>query len=313
MCKRSLCLFHIWSLNPQTPLCLYGCFESEIITSEQNKSVYFIKFLIVFFIVFIFSRTITDSRHQSLLCAAIDAFTSTLHHSPTEPGLRRQENSGEVRHNTRATFTVWLNQSVCSVLLYEMNNTMSYFLFVSLSAVVAARGGNATRSHWSLSLHPRGPVPSSEGGVQRSCLRVKPLRSHGETEAERVPSPGDPVLPRTRQSQSAAESGSLVRHDTHTHSLWKDFFNIGNHVSYLIIEKILCLQTLLVLTGIYQFPHLCYLVLTVKPEPVVQIPDRPALSEEEVERKSKAIIDEFLHINDYKVWEYTTNQHDTSV
>ncbi|XP_035760540.1 eukaryotic translation initiation factor 4 gamma 3 isoform X6 [Neolamprologus brichardi] len=38
----------------------------------------------------------------------------------------------------------------------------------------------------------------------------------------------------------------------------------------------------------------------VKPEPVVQIPDRPALSEEEIERKSKSIIDEFLHINDYK-------------
>ncbi|XP_074521644.1 eukaryotic translation initiation factor 4 gamma 3 isoform X4 [Halichoeres trimaculatus] len=38
----------------------------------------------------------------------------------------------------------------------------------------------------------------------------------------------------------------------------------------------------------------------VKPEPVVQTPDRPALSDEEVERKSKAIIDEFLHINDYK-------------
>ncbi|XP_072237718.1 eukaryotic translation initiation factor 4 gamma 3 isoform X1 [Leuresthes tenuis] len=38
----------------------------------------------------------------------------------------------------------------------------------------------------------------------------------------------------------------------------------------------------------------------VKPEPVVQIVDRPALSEEEIERKSKAIIDEFLHINDYK-------------
>uniref|UniRef100_A0A671YFU7 Eukaryotic translation initiation factor 4 gamma 3 n=1 Tax=Sparus aurata TaxID=8175 RepID=A0A671YFU7_SPAAU len=38
----------------------------------------------------------------------------------------------------------------------------------------------------------------------------------------------------------------------------------------------------------------------MKPEPVVQTPDRPALSEEEVERKSKSIIDEFLHINDYK-------------
>uniref|UniRef100_A0A8C9ZCF5 Eukaryotic translation initiation factor 4 gamma 3 n=1 Tax=Sander lucioperca TaxID=283035 RepID=A0A8C9ZCF5_SANLU len=39
---------------------------------------------------------------------------------------------------------------------------------------------------------------------------------------------------------------------------------------------------------------------TMKPEPVVQTPDRPALSEEEIERKSKSIIDEFLHINDYK-------------
>uniref|UniRef100_A0AAQ6A9M6 Eukaryotic translation initiation factor 4 gamma, 3a n=1 Tax=Amphiprion ocellaris TaxID=80972 RepID=A0AAQ6A9M6_AMPOC len=38
----------------------------------------------------------------------------------------------------------------------------------------------------------------------------------------------------------------------------------------------------------------------LKPEPVVQTPDRPALSEEEIERKSKSIIDEFLHINDYK-------------
>uniref|UniRef100_A0A8C7JSZ5 Eukaryotic translation initiation factor 4 gamma 3 n=1 Tax=Oncorhynchus kisutch TaxID=8019 RepID=A0A8C7JSZ5_ONCKI len=39
----------------------------------------------------------------------------------------------------------------------------------------------------------------------------------------------------------------------------------------------------------------------VKAEPVVaQSPDRPALSEEEMERKSRAIIDEFLHINDYK-------------
>ncbi|KAG7493404.1 eukaryotic translation initiation factor 4 gamma 3 isoform X2 [Solea senegalensis] len=38
----------------------------------------------------------------------------------------------------------------------------------------------------------------------------------------------------------------------------------------------------------------------VKPEPVVQNPDKPALSEGEIERKSKSIIDEFLHINDYK-------------
>lgn len=29
--------------------------------------------------------------------------------------------------------------------------------------------------------------------------------------------------------------------------------------------------------------------------------DKPALSEEEMEKRSKSIIEEFLHINDYKV------------
>lgn len=38
----------------------------------------------------------------------------------------------------------------------------------------------------------------------------------------------------------------------------------------------------------------------VKPEPLIPTPERTALSTEEVERKSKSIIDEFLHINDYK-------------
>uniref|UniRef100_A0AAY5JZB7 Eukaryotic translation initiation factor 4 gamma, 3a n=1 Tax=Esox lucius TaxID=8010 RepID=A0AAY5JZB7_ESOLU len=39
----------------------------------------------------------------------------------------------------------------------------------------------------------------------------------------------------------------------------------------------------------------------VKAEPVVsQSPDKPPISEEDMEKKSKAIIDEFLHINDYK-------------
>lgn len=52
---------------------------------------------------------------------------------------------------------------------------------------------------------------------------------------------------------------------------------------------------------------LLFLLPTVKSEPV-QTPDRPALSEEEVERKSKSIIDEFLHINDYKVLRFTGKQ-----
>ncbi|XP_062046561.1 eukaryotic translation initiation factor 4 gamma 3 isoform X9 [Lepus europaeus] len=39
----------------------------------------------------------------------------------------------------------------------------------------------------------------------------------------------------------------------------------------------------------------------VKPETsAVSVPDKPSLSEDEVERKSKSIIDEFLHINDFK-------------
>lgn len=38
----------------------------------------------------------------------------------------------------------------------------------------------------------------------------------------------------------------------------------------------------------------------MKAEPL-QSPDRPAMSDEEVERRSRSIIDEFLHINDYKV------------
>uniref|UniRef100_A0A8C7UDR9 Eukaryotic translation initiation factor 4 gamma, 3a n=1 Tax=Oncorhynchus mykiss TaxID=8022 RepID=A0A8C7UDR9_ONCMY len=50
-----------------------------------------------------------------------------------------------------------------------------------------------------------------------------------------------------------------------------------------------------------------------EPEPVVsQSPDRPALSEEEMERKSKAIIDEFLHINDYKEAVQCVNELDLS-
>uniref|UniRef100_A0A3B4AHJ4 Uncharacterized protein n=1 Tax=Periophthalmus magnuspinnatus TaxID=409849 RepID=A0A3B4AHJ4_9GOBI len=38
----------------------------------------------------------------------------------------------------------------------------------------------------------------------------------------------------------------------------------------------------------------------VKPESVILMQERTGLSEEEIERKSKSIIDEFLHINDYK-------------
>lgn len=39
------------------------------------------------------------------------------------------------------------------------------------------------------------------------------------------------------------------------------------------------------------------------------VPAKPVLSEEEIERKSKAIIDEFLHINDYKVFFFFLSFH----
>ncbi|XP_078001759.1 eukaryotic translation initiation factor 4 gamma 3 isoform X11 [Phascolarctos cinereus] len=40
---------------------------------------------------------------------------------------------------------------------------------------------------------------------------------------------------------------------------------------------------------------------TAKPDvPTASVPEKPLLSEEEMERKSKSIIDEFLHINDFK-------------
>uniref|UniRef100_A0A4W6DB99 Eukaryotic translation initiation factor 4 gamma 3 n=1 Tax=Lates calcarifer TaxID=8187 RepID=A0A4W6DB99_LATCA len=52
--------------------------------------------------------------------------------------------------------------------------------------------------------------------------------------------------------------------------------------------------------GLKQPRNVVTCCVAAKPEPVVQTLDRPALSEEEIERKSKSIIDEFLHINDYK-------------
>uniref|UniRef100_A0A8C2XM75 Eukaryotic translation initiation factor 4 gamma 3 n=1 Tax=Cyclopterus lumpus TaxID=8103 RepID=A0A8C2XM75_CYCLU len=59
-------------------------------------------------------------------------------------------------------------------------------------------------------------------------------------------------------------------------------------------------------------PTLLFLSSTVKPEPVVQNPERPPMSEEEAERKSKSIIDEFLHINDYKEAVQCVNELDLS-
>lgn len=43
--------------------------------------------------------------------------------------------------------------------------------------------------------------------------------------------------------------------------------------------------------------------LAVKQEPTPATSTKPTLSEEELEKKSKAIIEEYLHINDMKVSE----------
>lgn len=45
----------------------------------------------------------------------------------------------------------------------------------------------------------------------------------------------------------------------------------------------------------------CFSVTVKKESSASVVPAKPVLSEEETERKSKSIIDEFLHINDYKV------------
>lgn len=87
-----------------------------------------------------------------------------------------------------------------------------------------------------------------------------------------APSSGEQALRRTKRSLNATESGRVV----------SDSVRACTPVCSLF------------------FFYVHTLLLTVKAESV-QPQDRPAMSEEEVERRSKSIIDEFLHINDYKV------------
>lgn len=52
----------------------------------------------------------------------------------------------------------------------------------------------------------------------------------------------------------------------------------------------------------FPFPNAVFLLPPAKPEaPPAPVQEKPLLSEEEIERKCKSIIDEFLHINDFKV------------
>lgn len=152
-------------------------------------------------------RTVTDSRPQSLLCAAVHTFASTLDHTATEPRLWLQENSGKVRNN-RAIVELQLDRLMQHCALWHLH------ICVSLPAVAVVQEGSATRSRWSPVLHRHGLARLSGEAAPRSFWRTKPPRRHGGIARE--PSPRDQVLPRTNQSQSAAESGSLVRNIRNT-------------------------------------------------------------------------------------------------
>lgn len=52
---------------------------------------------------------------------------------------------------------------------------------------------------------------------------------------------------------------------------------------------------------IFEILSFCFIAVKSETLQVTGVSEKPVLSEEEVERKSKSIIDEFLHINDYKV------------
>jgi len=60
----------------------------------------------------------------------------------------------------------------------------------------------------------------------------------------------------------------------------------------------------------FPIPNVFFLLtfLPAKPEaPPAPAQEKPSLSEEEIERKCKSIIDEFLHINDFKVSQMKTS------
>lgn len=64
-----------------------------------------------------------------------------------------------------------------------------------------------------------------------------------------------------------------------------------------------CFQTVIFGNGSdFPFPNAVSLLSPAKPEaPPAPVQEKPSLSEEEIERKCKSIVDEFLHINDFKV------------
>lgn len=153
--------------------------------------------------LFFNGRTITDSWPQSLLCAAVNAFTSALPHS-AEPWLWLQEISRKVKDSLVIT------GSLC----FWYNTIFSNTFIFSLPSVETVQGGSAARSRWSLALRHRDLDLSLGEAVPRMCWTVKHQTSCKENGSEREPSPGDPASSRTKRSQSAAESGSLVRDTT---------------------------------------------------------------------------------------------------
>lgn len=111
-------------------------------------------------------------------------------------------------------------------------------------------------------------------------------------ESERGLSLGDRASRRTKRSLNATKSRNVVS-DNHTVFM----SHCGSLGRNPVPERSSGHTCDLFVPSFFYIPTF---ILKVKAEPV-QTPDRPAMSEEEVERKSKSIIDEFLHINDYKV------------
>lgn len=134
------------------------------------------------------------------------------------------------------------------------------------------------------------PGPFTRGGSSKELLENQ---TQEETRREREDKP-EPPRPSVTEDKPDAER-SRVREPGERNCDWPSVSNGAPSAP----PPQTCFGSV-TLNQLFIFLIFVSFTPTVKPEPV-QIPSRPALSEEEVERKSKSIIDEFLHINDYKV------------
>uniref|UniRef100_A0A8C7Y5U6 Eukaryotic translation initiation factor 4 gamma, 3a n=1 Tax=Oryzias sinensis TaxID=183150 RepID=A0A8C7Y5U6_9TELE len=138
----------------------------------------------------------------------------------------------------------------------------------------AAEALRSETSPWSPAHRRCGPARSTEGAVRKNCWSHRPPR--GRKESGKGRSLGGRASQRTKASRSAAESEKRVRTP-------EQMILVPRHPA----------------VGFECKGHARH-VSPVKPEPPVPTVEKPSLSVEEIERKSKSIIEEFLHINDYK-------------